>query len=286
VPKKRSAEPPTPTKRAIDFQWLPIDKLIPNAWNPNKEDDLTFNLLKDEIAEVGFVDPIQVVALDDGTYLILGGEHRWRAASDLGHEEVPCVLLTDTKFKETDLQKFVTVRWNAIHGKLDPEKFLALYKEMASKYGEEPMQRLLGYSDSKAFQRMLGWVKKGIKESLPKEMAGDVDKAMKETKTMADLGNVIQDLFQKYGETCSQSFLVFDYGKQRHVYIACDAKMRRSLDRFLESCRILGCDINEAMRPVIDEFTKKAAIEVERKMQDEAVGGSSTSSVAGKGEWE
>lgn len=267
--------------RSIDFKWIPIDLIIPNSWNPNAQNDVTFQLLQDEIAEVGLIDPIEVVPVDEGNYLILGGEHRWRAAKNLGFEEVPCVILTHQRWKDDDLKKFVTVRLNVIHGKLDPDKFLALYKEMADKYGEESMQRMMGYADSKQFQRMLGWVKKGLKQSLPKEMAQDVEEAAKEVKSVADLENIIQDLFNKYGETVNNSFMIFTYGKQQHIYVQMDAKMRRAMDRVLECCRQLKVDINEFMRPVLDEASKKAAIDIEKRKQADAVSGSDVE----KSEW-
>lgn len=268
--------PKAKPKRAIDFQYIPIDLIIANIWNPNEQDELTFNLLQDEIAEVGLIDPIEVVPMDDGTYLILGGEHRWRAAKALGYEEVPCVLLTDAKWQNGDLQRFVTVRLNVIHGKLNPEKFMSLYQDLSKKYGDESMQRLLGYADSKQFQKMLGWVKRGLKEGLPKDMADQVDSAIKDVKNVADLGNIIQEMFQKYGETLSQSFMVFSYGKESHVYISLDAKGRRAIGRVMECCKLLNQDINSFFVPVLDEATKKASIEIEKKKQEEAVTGSSS----------
>lgn len=278
--KKGSAAPPPPAveqepkKRAIDFRWIPIDFLVPNTWNPNHQDDLTFNLLQDEIAETGLIDPVEVVPLEDGMYRIIGGEHRWRAAKNLGHEEVPCIVLTEAKWTDEDLQKFVTVRLNVIHGKLDPDKFLVLYKDMAAKYGEEAMQRMMGYADSQKFQKMLGWVKKGLKDSLPKEMAKDVEEATKEVKSVEDLGRIIQELFNKYGETVNQSFMVFTFGKQQHIYIGMDAKMRRAMDKVMECCRLLGQDINDFMKPVVDECLKKAVSSIEEKKQADAVSGS------------
>lgn len=282
--KADSVSPDPGTKRPIDFKWLPIDSLIPNAWNINVQDATTFELLQDEIASVGLIDPIEVVPLQDGTYQILGGEHRWKAAGNLGHLEVPCVLLTDTKFKDEDLKKFVSVRMNIIHGKMDPDKFLTLYNEMASKYGADALQRLFGYTDSKAFQKMLGWVKKGLKQTLPKEMAAQVDDATKDVKSVEDLGNIIQNLFNQYGDTLSHSFMVFTYGKQQHVYIQMTAAMRRAMDKVMDFCRVTSADINTVLLPVIVECGKKAALELEKQKQQEAVDGSSVVAPK-KSEW-
>lgn len=281
-------DPPSPAppskKRYIEFQWVPIDLVIPNSWNINTQDDITFNLLQDEIADVGLIDPIEVVPTDDGLYVILGGEHRWRAAKNLGHEEVPCILLTDKKWQDVDLRKFVTVRLNVIHGKVDSDKFVTLYNELAAKYGADAMQRLMGYADTQQFQRLLGWVKKGLKQSLPKEMAQDVEDKTKDIKSVNDLQNVIQDLFQKYGDTLSSSYMIFVYGKQQHIYVQMDAKMRRSMDRVIECCRFTGQDLNDFLRPLFDEFTKKAAVEIEKKKQVDAVNGA-TDVAEKKPEW-
>ena len=266
--KKAEVPPPEePKKRPIEFKWIPIDLIVPNSWNPNTQDDITFNVMQDEISQVGFIDPLEVVALDDGTFMILGGEHRWRAAKNLNHEEVPCIILTDEKWKETDLQKFVTVRLNVIHGKMDPDKFVALYNEMATKYGAESMQRLMGYADTRQFEKMLAWVKKGLAKSLPKEMTKEIEEKTKDIKTVQDLERIIQELFAKYGETVNQSFMIFTYGKQQHIYVAMNAKMRKAMDKAMECCRLTGQDINDFMRPVVEEFVRKAAIEIEKNQQ-------------------
>lgn len=80
------------------------------------------------------------------------------------------------------------------------------------------------------------------------------------------------------------SFSGFAAGGAFHVYIAMDAKMRRSMDRVMECCRQLNTDINEFMRPIVEEFAKRAAIEIEKKKQKDAVGGSAGVEVE-KSEW-
>ncbi len=255
---------PVEPKRPIQFKYLPIDLLVPNTWNINVQDELTFARLQDEIAEVGMIDPVEVVPTLEGLFVIIGGEHRWRAAKNLNHEEVPCVILTDEKWADGDLQKFVSVRMNVIHGKVDADKFVILYNEMANKYGADSLQRLLGYTDSRGFQKMLGWVKKGLKQSLPKEMAGEIEEATKEATSIADVSRIVQELFQKYGDTLASSFMVFTYGKQAHIYVKMSAKMRRSMDRVMEFCRTTGQDINQVMAPAVDECVRKATVELEK----------------------
>lgn len=276
-------EPQVPVRK-VDLRYIPVDLLVPNSWNINTMDDITFGRLQDEIAEVGLIVPIEVVPQDDGKFVIIGGEHRWRAACNLHIPEVPCAVLCDSKWADVDLQKMVTVRLNVLHGKVDPDKFVGLYNEMASKYGADAVQHLLAYTDSQKFQKMLGWVKKGLKKSLPKEMAAQIEDATKEVKSVAELSAIIQDLFNKHGETVQQSYMIFVYGKQQHIYVSMDAKLRKNIDKALDYCSVTKTNINEFMAPVVEEMLRKATIELEkRRIQDAVTGDSSVASE--KAQW-
>ena len=252
------------TDKKLDLRYIPIDLIQTNNWNPQSQDELTFQRLCDEIRDVGFVDPLEVVPLDDGHYRIIGGEHRWQAAKVIGMDEVPCAVIIDGKWQDEDLQKFATVRLNVLKGKLDPEKFAKLYGEMAEKYGAEALQQLMGYVDTKGFQKLVGDVKRGMKKSLPKELQDEFDEKAKEAKTVEDLSNIIQHLFAKHGDTVNSSFMVFTYGKQEHVYIQCNSATKRALDKVLAYCKHANEDINDFLAPLIAEAGKKALKELER----------------------
>jgi ParB/RepB/Spo0J family partition protein len=252
----------------IDMRLIPIDLIQPNSWNPQDQNEQTFQRLCDEIRDVGFIDPLEVVPLADGHYRILGGEHRWQAAKLVGLEEVPCVVLMDAKWQDEDLQKFTTVRLNVLKGKLDPTRFAKLYQEMAEKYGAEALQQLMGFVDTKGFQKLVGDVKRGLKKSLPKEMQDEFDEKAKEAKTVEDLQQIIQSLFAKYGDTVNLSFMVFTYGKQEHVYVQMNSKTKKALDKVLSYCRSTGEDINDFLAPLIDDAGKKALKELEAAKKD------------------
>ena len=241
------------TAPKVDLKYLPIDLIVPNHWNAQVQDELTFQRLVDEIRDVGFVDPIEVVPMDDGTYRILGGEHRWQAARVVGLDELPCSILVDQKWQDEDLQKFTTVRLNVLKGKMDPEKFAKLYGEMAEKYGADALQQLMGYVDTKGFQKLVGDVKRGMKKSLPKELQDEFDERAKEAKTVEDLSNIIQHLFAKHGDTVNLSFMVFSYGKQEHIYVQLDRETKKSVDKILAYCKQTGMDINDALGPILKD---------------------------------
>lgn len=234
-----------------DLSYLPVDKLVPNSWNAQDQDEATFNRLVDEVTEVGFIDPVEVIPMEDGTYRILGGEHRWMAAKKAGREEVPCIVLRGEKWQNEDLQKFVTVRLNTIRGQLNPEKFLKLYEEMASKYGAEALQQLMGYTDAVKWSKLVQSVSKGMKKALPKGMHKEFDKKAAEAKTVEDLEKIIQDMFSKYGDTLNLGFMIFTYGKQEHLYIAMDSKLKKAMDALRFYCQESSRNINDVMAPLV-----------------------------------
>jgi hypothetical protein len=245
-------------KERHEQAYLPLDLIIPNDWNANEQDERTFDAFVDDVAETGFIDSLTVVPIDDGTYRIIGGEHRWRAAKASGEDEVPCLILKGAKWADEDLQKFVTVRLNMFKGKLNPEKFAKLYREMADKYGKEQLQKLFGFTDKRAFKKILSGVTKAAKQALPKELHGDLDEKAKDAQTVEDLGNIVQEMFQKYGDTADKSFMIFTHGKQEHIYVAMSTDMRRAMDKVCLYCETVGMDINEFMAPVTKACLEEA----------------------------
>jgi len=71
---------------------LPIDVIRPNTLNPNQMSSDQVAALQREVERLGgLAKPIVVCAVDDG-YEIIDGEHSWRAAREVGFEEVPCEI--------------------------------------------------------------------------------------------------------------------------------------------------------------------------------------------------
>lgn len=71
---------------------IPISQIEPNPEQPRVEiGDLTE--LSSSIREKGVLEPILVKPNNDGTWMIIAGERRWRAATQAGLREVPCIEL-------------------------------------------------------------------------------------------------------------------------------------------------------------------------------------------------
>lgn len=212
---------------------LLLEEITPNEWNPQVMDDKEFNMLAESMKD-GMLDPIQVVPIENHPtgkkYRILGGEHRWQVAKSLGWTTIPALVLTGEKFQDTDLQKFLTVRMNVIHGKLNPEKFRDLYEELSTKYEHESLQNLLGFTDSDVFDKLVGGVKDGLKAAgLPKEMIAEFSEVVEEMKTVDDLSTVLNRLFTKYGDTLRYNFMVYSFGGKEHLYIKCEKNLYKKM---------------------------------------------------------
>ncbi|HVS00980.1 MAG TPA: ParB/RepB/Spo0J family partition protein [Thermoanaerobaculia bacterium] len=83
--------PPAPPEKAV--RTLPVNKLKPNALQPRTYfEESAIEDLTASIRSQGIVQPLVVTPEPDGSYSIIAGERRWRAARRAGLEEVPVVV--------------------------------------------------------------------------------------------------------------------------------------------------------------------------------------------------
>ncbi len=69
---------------------ISIDSIFPNPEQPRTEfGDLTE--LTESIREKGVLEPLLVKPADDGRFMIIAGERRWRSSKLAGLTEVPCI---------------------------------------------------------------------------------------------------------------------------------------------------------------------------------------------------
>jgi ParB-like nuclease domain len=98
----------------------PVDTLFERTdiANPNLMDADTYDLLKEAMAKVGFLQPILVRKTIDGArFEIVDGVHRWMAAKELGFDAVPCVVL-DSDVSLADVTA-LRIGMNRMRGDLD-----------------------------------------------------------------------------------------------------------------------------------------------------------------------
>ncbi len=72
---------------------VPVSKIFPNPDQPRKIfDENALNDLAKSIKEHGVISPLIVNKADDGTYMIIAGERRYRAAMRAGLEFLPVIV--------------------------------------------------------------------------------------------------------------------------------------------------------------------------------------------------
>lgn len=241
---------------------LKMEQLKPNEWNPNEMDEETFNRLAEEIETTGYIDPIQVVPMPDGTYRIIGGEHRFRVMDALGHDEMECVVLDDPKFQDEDLQRFLTTRLNAIRGKLNAEKFMELYNDLSERHAQEVLQSMMGFNE-KEWDDLLKDARKGLKEAgASKEVLEKFDKVKREIKTVDDLSNILNALFKEFGATVDQNFMWFTYGGEKHLNVMCSPKLWKVVQNLMRTVEAGKLDASEVFYELLKGWELRVDVEV------------------------
>ena len=116
---KAAIEKKNKALKALDITYAKVEDVIPNSYNPNRQSDKEFELLRRSMEEDGFTQPIVVVKHDKQKkkFRIVDGEHRWRCAQELGYEEVP-IVVTPMSFEQA---KIATLRHNRARGSEDIE---------------------------------------------------------------------------------------------------------------------------------------------------------------------
>ncbi len=85
---------------------LSLNEIEPNKDQPRKTfDEKALSELADSIAQHGVIQPLLVRPMPDGSYQLVAGERRWRAARRAGLSEVPVVIreMSDSEMMELAL---------------------------------------------------------------------------------------------------------------------------------------------------------------------------------------
>jgi ParB family transcriptional regulator, chromosome partitioning protein len=76
-----------------DLRHIPLDLVAPNPRQPRRSfDQASLQALADSVRERGIVQPVLVRPVPGGTYELVAGERRWRAAQLAGMESVPALV--------------------------------------------------------------------------------------------------------------------------------------------------------------------------------------------------
>ncbi|MBF0422247.1 MAG: ParB/RepB/Spo0J family partition protein [Magnetococcales bacterium] len=94
------------TDRSREVSTLSVDRIHPNKNQPRRHfDDDKLTELANSLKEKGMLQPVLVRQLEDGSYQIVAGERRWRAARMAGMDKIPVIEkdLSDVETLEISL---------------------------------------------------------------------------------------------------------------------------------------------------------------------------------------
>ena len=126
---------------------LRVSEIEPNRDQPRKTfSEDAINALAESIREHGMIQPILVRPLSTGSYQIVAGERRWRAARMLGLDEVPVTVreLSDSQTMQ------IAIIENLQRENLNPIEEANGYSELIEKYDmtQDEVAKLVGRSRS------------------------------------------------------------------------------------------------------------------------------------------
>lgn len=134
-------------QEGIVIRELPVGEVRPGVYQPRHHFDETYiQELADSIRVHGIIQPLVVRALAEGTYEIIAGERRYRAARLAGLSTVPAVVreLSDQKALEFALIE------NVQRQDLNPLEEAEGYRRLIDEFGhtQEALSELIGKSRS------------------------------------------------------------------------------------------------------------------------------------------
>ena len=126
---------------------LKLTDIEPNKSQPRKNFDIeALNTLADSIRQNGIIQPLLVRSMPDGTYQIVAGERRWRAAKIAGINEVPVFI---KELSDIQAQQIALIE-NLQRENLNPIEEANGYKELMDRFGmtQEDVARVVGKARS------------------------------------------------------------------------------------------------------------------------------------------
>ena len=134
-------------KNINDVTELDIEKIYPNPNQPRKYfDEEALQELASSIKLHGVIQPLVVNKEDNGTYMIIAGERRWRAAKIAGLDKVPVVIknYTEKQIKE------ISIIENLQREDLNPIEAARAIKQLMDEYNltQETVSDRIGKSRS------------------------------------------------------------------------------------------------------------------------------------------
>ena len=124
------------------IQQVSVDQLKPNPHQPRKSfDDTALRELADSIRERGIIQPILAENKGDGSFIIIAGERRFRAAKLAGLEQVPVITQTFTEDEKLEIALIENIQREDLNP-IDEARALSSALELSGSTQDDLAKRL------------------------------------------------------------------------------------------------------------------------------------------------
>jgi ParB family chromosome partitioning protein len=141
---KRVASPAPLEEHGEKIQKLPLDRIVPSPLQPRLDfPSEHLNELVESIRERGIIQPL-IVRQVDGSYELIAGERRWRAARELGLADAPAIVREATDREVLELALIENLQREG----LNPIEEAAAYEKLHREFNltQEEISRRVGKS--------------------------------------------------------------------------------------------------------------------------------------------
>lgn len=174
-----------------EIQLIQSDQIHPNEYNPNVMTDSEFAELVTEVKHLGRLPKPVIVKPNAEGYIIIDGEHGWRAAKENGLENIPCEVVDVDNFEAMRQ----TYKRNQ-HGTHNPVLLGQMFQQMMK--GRGLSQRAL----AKEMEVSEGTVRNALEYAKAAEVRNDYafeKLSVKQIRLLNRLPEKIADLWLNYG---------------------------------------------------------------------------------------
>lgn len=241
------------TSKFRKIEYIDINLIVPNNYNANTMPPELFDRLVEDINKNSILNPLHVFPLSDGRYMIIDGEHRYRAALVLNMVKVPVIIHDDLTLDMEEARKLMSLRLNVLHGDIDPAKFVLAYKEIVKKYGLEAFNTIVGFNP-KVWKDLKDKAIKLLEESnLPPEVTKQVVKKIERAKTADQIAKIIDKIFNEYGIQLEQyGYVVFSDGRNNFLYIVVEISKFKEIAEKIEVLKNAGRNVSFVVDKLIE----------------------------------
>lgn len=130
---------------AIDFRMVSVDDLSANSYNPNDMEAEFFEAVVSQVKDEGMNQPILVRPdqADEGRFVIVDGEHRWKAAKLAGRKRLGVIVVP---FDEKTA-KVRTLSMNNLRGQNIPIKLARLLVDLHKEFSPADVRKMTGIGE-------------------------------------------------------------------------------------------------------------------------------------------